>query len=179
MNPFYNFIKITGQVAMLVFFFSGCNNYEDTKKVIFSNSLESIYGWNPDTKIIRIDSHSGRFSAYADSNQVFNLGFRLHLKDISMEKIFHVRAKVWANCSALNNSSYLVMSLLSNGENKSYSNTKVENFTTKTGTWFGVECLLDLPKDASPEDELVVYVMNQGKDRVLFDDMEIEAITIQ
>jgi len=179
MNPFKYTLKFTGTGLFIVLLFTGCGNFENKKKLLFSNNLESIYGWNPDTKIIRIDSHSGHFSAYADSTEIYNLGFRLPLKDISLEKIYHARAKVWANCSALNNSSFLVVCLISKNESKAYSSTKVENFTTKTGVWFGVECLLDLPNDASPDDELVVYVMNQGKDRVLFDDMEIEAITIE
>jgi len=179
MNPANNFIRTIGFLTVFLFFFPGCSHFQDKKKLLFSNNLESIYGWNPDTKIIRIDSHSGKFSAYADSTQIFNLGFRLPLKDISPETIYHVRAKVWANCTALNSDSYLVITLISHGENKNYSNAKVENFTTKTGTWFGVECLFDLPGNVSPDDELVVYVMNHSKDRVYFDDMEIEAITKQ
>jgi hypothetical protein len=153
-----------------------CNRVDDTKKVVYSNNLESIYGWNKDTKIDQRESHSGRFAAYADSSQIYNLGFRLPLKDVCPSRVYHVHAHVWANCQSLSGNAFLVINLLRNDKNLVYSNVRVENFTTQTGIWYGVSATLDIPEEALADDVLAVYVMNEGADRVWFDDMEIEAI---
>ncbi|MCX6276267.1 MAG: hypothetical protein NTV09_13785 [Bacteroidetes bacterium] len=75
-----------------ILFLIGCSRQDDSKKVIFSNNLESIYGWNHDTKIERRESHSGKFAAYADSSNVYNLGFRLPLREMSSPAIYHIHA---------------------------------------------------------------------------------------
>ena len=159
-----------------ILFLIGCSRVDDSKMVVFSNNLESVYGWSHDTKIERRESHSGKFAAYADSSQIYNLGFRLPIREMSSSTIYHINAKVWANCATLNNNSFLAIDILSGGKSKAYKTARIEDFTNQTGIWFGVSATLDVPLDVSPDDEVAVYVMNHGSTRVWFDDMVIEAI---
>jgi hypothetical protein len=159
--------------------FMSCSNYSKHKNIELSNSLESIKGWDTGMKIIEAEGHSGRFVTYADSSQVYNYGFHLPLKDITPQHIYHINAKVWAKCTSLSSNSNLVISLQDGDKKVAYINTKVEDTADKTGEWFAVTASIDLPPSAIPENELYVFVMNESKDRVFFDDMEIEIVTEQ
>lgn len=163
--------------AGISFSFFGCRVNPDQKELKVFNNLEAVEGWRSDMQLIKMQAHSGIFATWSDTDQVYSLAYHLPLKGITNDQIYHVVAKVWAQCTRLSSRSFLVASLDSGGQHKVYKSVQVETFTDRTNVWFGVRLDLDLPDNARPEDELYVYVMNEGKDKVYFDDMEIEFIT--
>lgn len=168
-------IFLIGLVSMMIFLF-GCGQKGINDKLHFSNSFENYADWGfSSNTIIKGDAHSGRYVCQLDSSNQYSILFKSTLGDITDKPLKKIKCSVWAYFPEFTSRGSLVISGDS-AVNKSlfWNGTRAQDFITEPKQWTKIETTVDFPESFSLKKENVinVYLWNDGKGIVCFDDLE-------
>ncbi len=125
-------------------------------------------------------AHSGKYSLKMDSTIQFSPSYKIKFKDLTKNYYAWLRVSVWVypvhNLSET--SSSLIVSFQHNGENYKYRGVNLNSpgikNTLKYNQWNKISIDYLTPEVRRKSDNLIVYLWNQGKKDIYFDDLKIE-----
>ena len=144
---------------------------------VYSNDFENRQEWNSPWINLQIVADSSaveeNFVCICDSNQEYGLGFGIHTgKEFPSQNI---------NCKfdflfKANNATQadVVVSIDDSIHNRYWASYPLANYVDDTAGWSRAQLDLNFPYDYTKNSEIKVFVWNKGKERLFFDDAQLE-----
>jgi len=144
-------------------FYSG-NNFE-----------QKVEKWNVDEKYIQ-DSivATGKYAMMMDSALEYGPTFKAKVKDIFKSTSDILNVSLLGRIAELNDDAQLVVSFDKEGNSYDWHGNSFSFFIKGKDQWKRIFLSVRLPQDVSPEDNVSIYVWNNGKKTIFIDDMQIK-----
>ena len=144
---------------------------------VYSNDFENRQEWNSPWINLQIVADSSameeNFVCICDSNQEYGLGFSFHTgKEFPNQNVnckFDFLCKADANTRA-----DIVVSIDDTIRNRYWAAYPLANYLNDTADWSQVQLDLNFPNDYTMNSEIKVFVWNKGKERLVFDNAQLE-----
>ena len=144
---------------------------------VYSNDFENRQEWNSPWINLQIVADSSaveeNFVCICDSNQEYGLGFGIHTgKEFPNQNInckFDFLFKADASTQA-----DIVVSIDDTIRNHYWAAYPLANYVNDTAEWSHAQLDLNFPYDYTKNSEIKVFVWNKGKERLFFDDAQLE-----
>lgn len=163
-------------LGLLVAASSCSTKTEKPENLLVSNDFESLDGWGVESPSLnREKAHSGQYSIKIQQGIDFSLTFKNLLGKLSPTRVkrLHVKAYVYMTKPA---GGSLTVQLMKTGTDGAEFNQGIalDTKVKKPGEWTLVEQTFDLPAEASPSNQLRIYMWGSPGDATVYlDDLEV------
>ena len=152
---------------------SSCSNKNKTNPLYYSNDMESSNCWNDNNTLVVGIGHSGKVFSKVTPEIPYSFTFHRPLKDISSKRVRRVEYSCWVNLSSTTSQANLVLAIDTTGKSLLWVGTPTKQFVTEPNKWVQMKGRATIPANISRDNEVKIYVWNNGKDAVSVDDFEI------
>lgn len=142
----------------------------------FKNNFENALGWNYNSKVLRVNGHSGSFVTYVDTVQVYSHAFISKLNEMTELLPKKITAKAWVLRKTENAGGQFVAEIANETTGISWVGVKLKEAVPQLNVW--TEIKIEIPLDSGEvqniNNTLKVYGwLDTSKEPVYFDDFEI------
>ncbi len=154
-------------------FLASCSSKPKNPGLTFSNDLENANCWSDNNTITYGTGHSGKvFSKVTPENQ-YSFTFHKALKDISQRRVKKAEYSAWVNLSSASSEATLVLSIDSSAKSLFWLGTSTKTSVAVPDKWVQIKGKATFPYNIGRDNEVKIYLWDNGKDAVLVDDFEI------
>ncbi len=152
---------------------TSCSDKKKNTGLTFSNDLENVSGWSDGNTLTVGLGHSGKYFSKITPENQYSFTFHKPLKDISAKRVKKAEYSVWVNLPNSTSEATLVFSVDSASKSMMWIGTSTKELAVAPNKWVQIKGKATLPANMNRENELKIYVWDNGKDPVLVDDFEI------
>jgi hypothetical protein len=152
---------------------SSCSNKNKTNPLYYSNDMESANCWNDNNTLVVGAAHSGKTFSKVTPESPYSFTFHKLLKDISSKRVRRVEYSCWVNLSSSTSQANLVLAIDTVGKSLLWVGTPTKEFVSVPNKWVKMKGKATIPANINRENEIKIYVWDNGKDAVSVDDFEI------
>ncbi len=157
--------------------FSRKTNADAERKTTFEMNydFEEIKPTGKDSLLVSTDfAHSGNNAIKLDKNTEYSPGITEKMEKISPNGIGNADASVWIYLPDTATTAALVISFESSGKTIDWYAVPLKDFVRSPNKWMQVVGSRKLPKAATKDDIMKVYIWNQDKNTLYFDDLSVK-----
>ena len=150
---------------------------EPERKASFSLTydFEEIKPTGKDSTLVSTEqAHSGINSLKLDNNTEYSPGITEKMTKLSHTGDGVLDASVWVYVPDTNSQASLVITFESDGKAIDWSSVAIKNYAKQPNKWVQVFASRKIPKSKTKEDVVKVYIWNQDKKVLYFDDLEVK-----
>ena len=152
------------------------------KAQTFSNDFDNQYTWYQpwfNLNILADSTNSdGNFVCLCDSTREFGLGFSIEAGKSHPHQNVNCRYEFLFKTDAEVTQASVVFSIDNENGNRYWQAFPLAHYQADASEWSLMQLSLNFPADYLEDSELKSYVWNEGKERLLFDNAELEIQTI-
>jgi hypothetical protein len=158
----------------LIFLF-GCNNAKETNNT-YLITFDDIAGYlsTPNNSLLVTNlAHSGNTCAYVYKDLLYGATYKRSLKDLSPKQINKITLKAWVRKDVENANLKLVCSINKGEETIFWNAIETKSQSLVNGEWKEISYTFDISKVNSPENNVIIYPLNDGVSKIMLDDLSI------
>lgn len=156
--------------ALFVILYCSCNKGDSNSKGIYLNDFEAIGHWTDGQNISRETASSGLYCTITDSTIPYSQTMKLNWNDLKITNPKSADLIAWVLVKDLKAKGKLAFSIESKGQSIIWEGAEIQKSTKEINKWTEVKFSIDLNKKI-PEDALIkIYGVNDGKERIFWDD---------
>jgi hypothetical protein len=156
--------------------YSKKSNAEPERKIIYEKSFdfEEIKPVGKDSVLVSTDfAHTGTHSIKLDNNTEYSPGITESLATINTTEGI-VDASVWVYLPDTSSEAALVITFESNGKATDWYAVALKDYAHQSNKWTQVIGSRKIPNAAASGDIMKVYIWNQDKKTLYFDDLDVK-----
>jgi hypothetical protein len=160
-------------IGIFLLLFTSCENEKSSLANNFNNDFETMGYWAESPRITREKSHSGNFSTFSDTTNIYTQTLSVRVKDIKNNNIKSILGSVWVLSNSPAAKGKLVVSIEKNGSNLIWEGVEVQNTMRVANQWTEVLLKVDVKTQLSDDCILKMYGLNDGKQKIYWDDFSL------
>ena len=171
---------LTAALTTSLYFLPGCSGPDSKSELSFVNDMETLFGWNTNSRLSNIvyykGAHSGRYVCAMDSSNNFGPTFEMRLKEVDPGPLKRLKVGCWFNTQQEGSRPEIIVDIRDkDGNTKEWLTQPGKDIIKSTGEWTWVELQLDLSvKNRNlPDNIFRIYPLNTSGAVALADDIGI------
>lgn len=160
-------------IGILLIPFTSCENKDNSPSNSFNNDFETMGYWAESPKITRETSHSGNFSTFSDTMNIYTQTLSIKIKDLKRKNIKALLGSVWVLSNSTAAKGKLVISVEKNGSNLIWQGIEVQRTMREANKWTEVLVKADVKTQLTDDCILKMYGVNDGKQKIYWDDFSL------
>ncbi len=175
-NKFPNIVERDSFFNSEITLFSRKSSGESERTTIYQKTydFEEIKPVGKDSMLVSEDfAHSGTHSIKLDNNTEYSPGITETLGAISSTAGI-VNASVWVYLPDTNTIASMVITFEANGKATDWYSVPLKDYTHQPNKWAQIVGSKSIPNGSAANDLMKVYIWNQDKKTLYFDDLEVK-----
>lgn len=168
-------MKFTRLIPVIIFLLlnTSCENENSSLPNNFNNDFETMGYWAESPRITREKSHSGNFSTFTDTTNIYTQTLSVRIKDLKINNIKTILGSVWVLSNSPVAKGKLVVSIEKNGSNLIWQGVEVQKTMKVANKWTEVLLKADVKMQLTDDCILKMYGVNDGKQKIYWDDFSL------
>ena len=166
-----NRIIIISAIALL--FLASCSGKKKVVGIHFENDMENSPCWSDAGTLTYGEGHTGKVFSKVTPELPYSFTFHKQLKDLSTKRVRKAEYSAWVKLSGASSEATIVLQIDSAGKTLFWVGNSTKLMGAPSDKWVQLKGKATLPMEVSRENEVKVYVWDNGKDVVLVDDLEV------